>query len=53
MWQFVVSCGLPHFYGNIGGYMVIYVNKDKNKTQGIKDELLMNKINNLILVSGS
>lgn len=33
MWQFAISSGLPHFYGKIGGYMVIYRCKDKNTTQ--------------------
>ena len=33
MWQFAISSGLPHFYGKIGGYVVIYRSKDKNTTQ--------------------
>ena len=33
IWQFAVICGLPHFYGKIGGYVVIYRSKDKNTTQ--------------------
>lgn len=34
MQQFAISSGLPHFYGKISGYVVIYKGKDKNKTQG-------------------
>ena len=33
MWQFVILSGLLHFYGKIGGYVVIYRSKDKNTTQ--------------------
>ncbi len=40
MWQFAISSGLPHFYGKIGGYVVIYRNKDKNTTQGSLAELV-------------
>ena len=40
MWQFVISSGLPHFYGKIGGYVVIYRCKDKNTTQGNLAELV-------------
>ena len=40
MWQFAISSGLPHFYGKIGGYVVIYRSKDKNTTQGILAELV-------------
>ena len=34
MWQFAVISGLPHFYGKISGYVVIYWGKDKGTTQG-------------------
>ena len=40
MWQFAISSGLPHFYGKIGGYVVIYRGKDKNTTQGNLAELV-------------
>ena len=40
MWQFAVSSGLPHFYGKISGYVVIYRGKDKNTTQGSLAELV-------------
>ena len=40
MWQFAVSSGLSHFYGKIGGYVVIYRSKDKNTTQGNLAELV-------------
>ena len=40
MWQFAVSSGLPHFYGKISGYVVIYRGKDKNTTQGNLAELV-------------
>ena len=40
MWQFAISSGLPHFYGKIGGYVVIYRCKDKNTTQGKLAELV-------------
>ena len=39
MWQFVVISRLPHFYGKISGYVVIYRSKDKNTTQGNLTEL--------------
>ena len=40
MWQFAISSGLPHFYGKIGDYVVIYRGKDKNTTQGNLVELV-------------
>ena len=47
MWQFAVLSELselPHFYGKISGYVVIYKSKDKNKdkntTQGNLAELV-------------
>ena len=40
MWQFAISSRLPHFYGKIGGYVVIYRSKDKNTTQGNLAELV-------------
>ena len=40
MWQFAVSSGLSHFYGKVGGYVVIYRGKDKNTTQGNLAELV-------------
>ena len=40
MWQFAISSGLPHFYGKIGGYVVIYRGKDKNTTQDNLAELV-------------
>ena len=40
MWQFTLLSELPHFYGKIGGYVVIYRDKDKNTTQGNLAELV-------------
>ena len=40
MWQFAVSSGLPHFYGKIGGYVVIYRSKDKNTPHSNLAELV-------------
>lgn len=40
MWQSI----LPHFYGKISGYMVIYRGKDKNITQGNLAELVSNLV---------
>lgn len=40
MWQLAISSGLPHFYGKIGSYVVIYRCKDKNTTQGELAELV-------------
>lgn len=34
------GCVLPHFYGKISGYVVIYRGKDKNTTQGSLAELV-------------
>ena len=36
MWQFAVLSGLPHFYGKISSYVVIY----RSKTQGNLAELV-------------
>ncbi len=30
MWRFAVLSKLPHFYGKISGYVVIYSGKGKN-----------------------
>ena len=40
MWQFAVASGLPHFYGKIVCYVVIYRSKDKKTTQGNLAELV-------------
>ncbi len=40
MWQSAVLSGLPHFYGKISSYVVIYRSKDKNTTQGNLAELV-------------
>ncbi len=40
MWHFATSSRLPHFYGKIGGYVVLYRCKDKNTTQAKLAELV-------------